>query len=84
MSRATQPTELWFYPKYGKLSFDKRGDIEGYRDYLIKQASTLASAMNETDSEDLLTMLSDINLDLNHNLYSCMSLLSESEADNEE
>jgi hypothetical protein len=81
MSRTTQSTELWFYPKYGKLRFDKRGDIECYRDYLIKQVSTLALAMNETRSEDCLTMLSDINLDLNNNLYQCMSLLAESEVE---
>jgi hypothetical protein len=83
MSNGTQIMELWFYPKYGKLCFDKLGDIESYRDYLIKQASTLALAMNETHSEDCLTMLSDINLALNNNLYQCMTLLAESEAENE-
>lgn len=83
MSHATQSTTLWFYPKYGKLCFDKLEDVESYRDYLIKQVSTLALAMNETHSEDCLTMLSDINLDLNNHLYQCMNLLAENEASND-
>jgi len=76
MSQATQPKKFTIDFSHGSMHFDKRKDVEGYRDELIMHLSPLALAMSEGGG-DLLT---ELNLDLNNKLYECMKLLAESEA----
>ncbi len=83
MSRTIQPKKFTFDFSHGSIHFSKREDAEDYRDTLIGQVSTLAHAMRETDDEESLNLLAELNLNLNDKLYCCMRMLAESEAENE-
>lgn len=83
MSRAMQAPKILWHFRHGVVHFDGRNDIKNYRDELIEHVSTLAGSMAETTSEDSLRLLSELNRDLTNKLYSLMSLLAESEAENE-
>jgi hypothetical protein len=78
MSRTTQPKKIMLHFTNGSLHFDKRQDVESYRDELIEHVSTVAMAMYETTSEDSLRLLSELNRDLTNKLYMCMTALAES------
>jgi hypothetical protein len=83
MNCTTQPKKFMLHLTNGSLHFDKRQDVEGYRDELIEHVSTVAGAMYETASEDSLRLLSELNRDLTNKLYMCVTALAESEANDE-